>query len=495
MPVDNHFFFGQAINLLRAETPTSLYIKWMREYPDAPFIRYLTVANNEVLVCNSLNCHKEVLQTQCYSFRKPDRWIRTFESLVGKGVMTMEGAEHRAARKMLAGPFSLGNIRKLEPVFRAKARDISAVFDHAIATNPEGSGQGVIDCTDTFSKATLDIVGATVLGIDLENITSANYGKRHGPGSQDAASGKRTEDYSFHQAYCVTFSQGPMGKALLYANGFFPTRWIPVEANRTFLFAAHWLNSTLTQIVRTRQNQVREAISTGKHIRSESQDLLTFLIEDSMTGGLAERLTEEEFVGDLMQFMSAGHDTSANVLSWGLYIMATKQDIQSRLRKEIGDMVAEVPDPTYAEIEKLQYLDHFVKEVLRMFSPATTLHRQATENLIIEGVAIPEGTTLDIVPSVTSLNPVVWGDDVDDIDPSRWDRLTGDQLSPYAFEAFSNGPRICIGRSFAYLEIKTIFVEIIRNHRFLNVEKPFTVENPAFTLRPAGLEVRLERIG
>lgn len=126
---------------------------------------------------------------------------------------------------------------------------------------------------------------------------------------------------------------------------------------------------------------------------------------------------------------------------------------------------------------------------------ATTLHRQAKEDLIIQGVAIPEGTTLDIVPSVTQRNPEIWGDDVDDVDPSRWGRLTGDQLSPYAFEAFSNGPRICIGRSFAYLEIKTIFVEIIRNYRFLSVEKPFTVENPAFTLRPAGLEVRLEKIG
>ena len=95
---------------------------------------------------------------------------------------------------------------------------------------------------------------------------------------------------------------------------------------------------------------------------------------------------------------------------------------------------------------------------------------------------------------MTSLNPKIWGEDVDEVDPDRWDRLSGDQLSPYAFEVFSNGPRICVGRQFAYMEIKTIFVEIIRNYRFLSVEKSFTVENPAFTLRPNGLEVRLEKI-
>ena len=67
--------------------------------------------------------------------------------------------------------------------------------------------------------------------------------------------------------------------------------------------------------------------------------------------------------------MAAGHDTSANVLSWGVYIMATRKDIQSKLRKEIEALVAEVPAPTYTEIDKLPYLDHFIKETLRVLSP------------------------------------------------------------------------------------------------------------------------------
>lgn len=101
---------------------------------------------------------------------------------------------------------------------------------------------------------------------------------------------------------------------------------------------------------------------------------------------------------------------------------------------------------------------------------------------------------MDLCPSVTLFNPTIWGDDVDEIDPTRWDRLTGDQLSLYAFSPFSNGPRICIGRLFSMFETKIILVEIVRNYRFLSVDKPFKVENPSFTLRPAGMEVRLEKI-
>lgn len=103
---------------------------------------------------------------------------------------------------------------------------------------------------------------------------------------------------------------------------------------------------------------------------------------------------------------------------------------------------------------------------------------------------------LDICPSVTLSNPKIWGETVDEIDPTRWEpeRLTGDQLNPYTFSAFSNGPRICIGRLFSMFEIKLILAEMIRNYRFIDVEKTFYVENPGFTLRPAGMEIRMEKI-
>ena len=91
-------------------------------------------------------------------------------------------------------------------------------------------------------------------------------------------------------------------------------------------------------------------------------------------------------------------------------------------------------------------------------------------------------------------NPLIWGPNSHAIDPNRWNNLTSEQSNPYAFAAFSNGPRICIGKAFALMEIKTILIELVRNYRFLSVEKNHTVENPNLTLRPAGMEIRLEKI-
>lgn len=72
---DNNLFWGQFLNLATDQDPTSLYITWMRQFPDAPLIRYLTFANTEVLVVNSPAAYKEVLQSHCYSFTKPDPYV------------------------------------------------------------------------------------------------------------------------------------------------------------------------------------------------------------------------------------------------------------------------------------------------------------------------------------------------------------------------------------------------------------------------------------
>ncbi|CAJ2513250.1 Uu.00g013690.m01.CDS01 [Anthostomella pinea] len=485
-PTDNHPLIGQALNLIIAKTPTELYIKWMRQYPDAPFIRYLTWANTEVLVPNNLNAHREVLQTQCYSFTKPNWFLRLVKEVAGHGLILMEGDEHRAHRRMLAGPFSLKNIRKLEPIFQEKAKDICRYFDQSIA---EGDGKrGAIDCTTTFSKAILDIMGSAILGLDLNYVKP---GETSDDVSTQANNSNLKPGCTFHEAYDVFFAPDTMGKILLVVNGIMPVRWLPLQANREFLHAMGWLNDVLRTLIRDRYKQVSESKAKNEYESKDSRDLVTFIVEENLTGGVTEGMGEEEFLGHLLEFMAAGHDTSANMLSWSLYVLATNQDIQEKLRNEVKTL----PDsPSYTELDKLSYLENFCKEILRLYSPSTTYQRGAEHDVVVEGVHIPKGTLLDLCPSVTLLNPLIWGESVDEVDPDRWDSLEGDQTSLYTFSAFSNGPKICIGKLFAMFEIKTILAEMVRNFKFVEVAKPFAIENPGFTLRPAGLEVRLERL-
>lgn len=151
----SHFLLGQTLNIYRSETPTSIYVEWMKQHPEAHFIRYLGFLNKEILVPNSVAAHKAVLQTNCYSFTKPGWFLRLAKEIAGHGILFMEGAEHRAHRKMLTNSFSLKSIRKLEPVFREKSKDICGVLHQVIARN--GGKSGVFNCGDIFMKAILDI--------------------------------------------------------------------------------------------------------------------------------------------------------------------------------------------------------------------------------------------------------------------------------------------------------------------------------------------------
>lgn len=127
----------------------------MKENPDSHFIRYLGFLNQEILVPNSLAATKNILQTNCYSFQKPNWFLRLAKEIAGHGILFMEGNEHRAHRRMLTNPFALKSIRKLEPVFLSKAKDICVFLDQEIAAN--GGSTTEIESLDLFMRAILDI--------------------------------------------------------------------------------------------------------------------------------------------------------------------------------------------------------------------------------------------------------------------------------------------------------------------------------------------------
>lgn len=122
--------------------------------------------------------------------------------------------------------------------------------------------------------------------------------------------------------------------------------------------------------------------------------------------------------------------------------------------------------------------------------------------MILCGTSIPAGTLLLFMPAVANLSKATWGADAESVVPERWDRLAGDAATPYAFETFGNGPRVCIGKNFAMMEVKTQVIELVRRFRF---EKSPELEalgggqpammNPAISLWPRdGMPVGVVRV-
>ncbi|KAI0169544.1 cytochrome P450 [Hypoxylon sp. FL1284] len=509
-PKDHNLIFGQELKKFRASSPASIQLQWMRTWPDAPFIRYVSLLGTEVLLVNSLASHKAVLQTYVYDFVKPPFFARLVGEITGTGLLFAEGAAHRHERRLLAGPFSVPSMRKLLPVFREKAKALSGVLEQAIGTKPHGT----FEAMETLLKSTMDTIGVTVLGIELDSLSS-------------------TYPLGFQELYSRLLHQGSLGSLISLVNAFVPIRRvIPLEANYRFVQANADLRKMLRGIVEKRMADLADG--TFKKEVGESKDLLTYMLEEAQ---LRQQETGQSVwsvddivghvfaIGHLIvcesvahqQHSLSGHETTATTLAWSLYVLATHHSVQERLRSEINSLLERTPEPDYGTISSLPFLHNFVREVLRVYPSSYMTQRQALRDLPIENITIPRGAQVEVIMSLAQRNPLIWGADADVFDADRWDQhleenpttssATAASSSPFAFEAFLQGPRNCPGRNLALAQIKAALVELLARWRFRGVEDDegrllvgdgengVRFANPSLTLRPkGGLNVRFERV-
>ncbi|KAI0805761.1 cytochrome P450 3A5 [Xylaria sp. FL0064] len=457
-PKDDNIILGQELNKFRADNPVGLQLDWSRRWPDAPFIRYLSIAGREALIVNNLATHRAVLQTHAYDFVKPPFFARLVGEITGVGLLFAEGEHHKHQRRLLAGPFSVPSMRKILPVFQRTAESLSKDFEAVLGDKSYTS----VEVIDILSKSAMDNICLTVLGVELGTLSS-----------------------TFRELYSRVLHQGPIGQLLSAINAFVPIRQIvPLEANRSFVEANKNLREILRGIIEKRKTDLRNG--TFQKEIGESRDLLTYMLEESELQRQQmgrEPWSVEEIIGHARYLYTStanppkltisftGHESTATVVSWALYVLSTRHEIQDRLRAEILALLESSPQPTYEEINGLPYTHNFVREVLRVYPPSFMGPRQASKDLIIEGVRIPKGTQIDLHMPLLHHHQSVWGPDASSFDPDRWDKLTGDSASLYAFQSFLQGPRMCPGKNFALIEVKTMLIALVSKWRFIGIER------------------------
>ena len=235
----------------------------------------------------------------------------------------------------------------------------------------------------------------------------------------------------------------------------------------------------LRSIIRDRQKSIKK----GRSSDVAGRDLLTFMLEERF-----DSWSEDEVLGHLTNFLSAGHETSAGTMTWGIWAMVKQPHLQDKLRAVIMTLPEEY---TVAEIDALPYIDNFIHETLRMYSPAIWTPREAIEDMTLAGIMLPKGTLLNLNPHIMNHHPDLWGPTHDVFDPERWETQKNDV---YAFQSFSNGPRICIGKAFAYLELKCLLVALMRKFKWEDTGEAVIAESK-FVYRPrGGIRVRVSRL-
>ncbi|KAK2009659.1 cytochrome P450 [Colletotrichum eremochloae] len=465
------------LNQIRTPGPADIFISWMKQWPEAPFVRYLSIGNSETLMVNNMAAFKEVQQAKAYAFRKSHFAARMFSPITGHGLMFSEGEERKKQRNQLARAFSNQNTRKMLPVFQLKAKQLC----QAISQELGGDEIKTVNIESFLKKASLDVFVIGSIGCDLESIS--------------------IPEAHFHDVYERIIRQPPSGHIITFIDGHIPVRsWLPLPSNKKWLKDIALIRTMLLTCVENRRHEMMAEKKLGLDgSQTDRRDILTFILEDCQFDASQTSWTDLELLEYMLNFIAGGHETTGSTAMWITYVLATKPEVQGRLKQEVLGLCANKPrdwDPTYEELEHLVYVNNFLKEILRFYSPAIFLPREAAEDVTVCGVFVPKGTQVTLCPAVAHFNPLVWGETAEAFDPDRW----ADGRAPkdsYAMEAFLQGPSGCIAKNMALLNVKSVIFALVRDFKFSprpGWDGVLELANPNFTLRPKeSLRVTVER--
>ena len=228
---------------------------------------------------------------------------------------------------------------------------------------------------------------------------------------------------------------------------------------------------------------IYDIIAERRISNSKQDDLLTMLmeVEDVDT---AERMTDQQLRDEVITIFLAGHETTANAMSFALFLMAQNPAAADRIAVELREVMSE-GGLTYERLAKLDYTTRAVKEAMRLYPPAWIIGREATRDDVVGEYRIAKGDTIMLVPYIMHRQERYWPDPMR-FDPDRFLPDNMKDTPRYAYFPFGGGARLCIGNNFAMMEMQIMLALICSRYEF-SVPENFKLELEALvTLRPKG---------
>nr|CAI5833644.1 unnamed protein product [Callosobruchus analis] len=242
----------------------------------------------------------------------------------------------------------------------------------------------------------------------------------------------------------------------------------------------------------SKKRQAMSPCSIKEEEDGSKQNFLDQLLSHQENG---EALSDKNIRDEINTFMFGGHDTTATGLSFVLYVLARHPNVQEKILEEqeaIFGSSEKDPEVTYAHLQEMKYLEAAINEALRLYSPIPGFGRKLTGDIqLANGVTLPKGLTVICLIYSVHHNPKYFPD------PEKFlpERFLNSDIKPYTHIPFSAGPRNCIGKKFAILQIKSCVSKILRHFKLLPSVPDYQLElAPEVTLvSKNGIRIALEK--
>lgn len=296
---------------------------------------------------------------------------------------------------------------------------------------------------------------------------------------------------------CTLFSSGVGGAAQSISDGFSE---LTSHVNRlAFPGAKHLLRTPLPFARRIREAERRlndtvfALIKEHRARGADTGDLLSMLLlaEDSERPG--EHLSDSEVRDQVMTLFFAGNETTANALTWVLWLLAQHPSIEAELHAELDRVLGGRP-PAFEDFPRLTFTEQIVRETIRLYPPVWALGRRTLADLSFNGLDVPRDS-LVVASQWISHRDARWYEEPAAFRPSRWTPEFRAALPRFAFYPFGGGPRSCIGENFAWMELVLILATLTQRWRFLATPgTPKVRPDARITLHPSrAVHLQLQR--
>jgi cytochrome P450 len=396
-------------------------------------------------IINEPNGIRHVLLDNAANYRKSELTRRLLEPGLGRGLLTSEGETWRRHRRIMAPAFDRRSIEGYAPVITAVTRDLLAEWDAL----PDRSD---VDVGAAMMRTTLHIISRAMFSANSDEIVGV---VERGVGQ-----------------YQMT-----MRPSLFDLLGF--PAWLASLFSRRRRTAA---------VLNEFDRAVDELISSRAHDpNAQPKDLLARLVaaRDAETGG---GMTANEVRDEVVTIFMAGHETTAQALTWTWYLLSLHPAVEARLDEELR-AVLKGRTPQYEDIAQLRYTRMVIEESMRLYPPAHTMAREPIAADVVLGRRIPAGAIVLVAPWLLHRKASLWHE------PHRFDpdRFTTEPPR-FSYIPFGAGQRICIGAAFAMTEAILILAMIAQHYR-LRLKPGHPIEPQGLiTLRPRyGMPMVLER--
>lgn len=401
----------------------------------------LPLSRSPLYLINHPDLIKDVFVTDQKQFKK-GRGLEQMTRLLGEGLLTSEGEFHLRQRRLM------------QPAFHRQrlAAYGEAMTHYAVETRERWQAGETYDIHEEMMRLTLAIVGKTLFGAEMASEASE-------------IDGALNEVIGLFHLLQLPFS-GLLEK-------------LPLPPVRRFQAARSRLDATIYRLI-------AEHRASGE----DRGDLLSMLLlaQDEDDGG---RMTDVQIRDEALTLFLAGHETTANAMTWTWYLLSQHAEAEAKFHAEIDTALAG-RIPTVDDLPHLPYTRRVLAESMRLYPPAWAVGRRALTDYTIRDYALPAGAILLLSQAVTHHDPRFWPDP-ERFDPDRWTSEAEAARPKFAYFPFGGGPRICIGEQFAWMEGILLLAVIGGQCRLRLAPGQRVATQPIVTLRPRfGMQMRVE---